>query len=107
MARAFAVRVTQRVLALEAQRNQLDQTVWAKELLAQKQEALFIKLRDDLRVQTNFIDVLAKFPFAELRLGTWSEPVLIEHKIARRRLDLPMEPMNHETFQQRLAKLQS
>lgn len=99
--------MTQRVLALETQRNQFDQTVWAKELLAQKHEALFIRLWDDLRAQTNFIDVLAKFPFDELRLGTWSEPVMIEHKIARRRLEPPMERLNHETFQQQLAKLQS
>src|SRR6266576_1372978 len=99
--------ITQRLHALEAQRNQLDQTVWAKELLAQKHEAPFIKLWDDLRTQTNFLDVLDKFPFGELRLGTLSEPVMIEHKIARRRLDPPIEQLNHETFQQRLAKLQS
>jgi hypothetical protein len=99
--------ITQRLVALEAQRNHLDQTVWAKELLAQKHEAPFIKLWDDLRTQTNSYDVLDKFPFGELRLGTWSEPVMIEHKIARRRMDPPMKRLNHETFQQRLAKLQS
>jgi hypothetical protein len=99
--------MTQRLLALEAQRNQFDQTVWAKELLAQKHEAPFIKLWDDLRTQTNFFDVLDKFPFGELRLGTLSEPVMIEHKVARRRLDPPIERLNHETFRQRLVKLQA
>ncbi len=100
-------KITQLLLAFEAQRNQFDQTVWAKELLAQKHEAPFTKLWDDLRTQTKVFDVLAKFPFGELRLGTLSEPVMIEHKIARRRLDPPIERLNHETFQQRLAKLQS
>jgi hypothetical protein len=99
--------MTRRLLALEAQRNQFDQTVWAREQQAQEYEAPFIKLWDDLRKQTNFLEVLDTFPFGELRLGTWSEPVTIEDKVSRRRSNPPIERLNPETFRQRLAKLQS
>ena len=37
--------------AIQARRDHLDQTVWAKELLAQQHEAVFIQLWDDLRTQ--------------------------------------------------------
>lgn len=94
---------TQRLLALEAARRNLDQTVWAQELLAEKHEAVVIRLWDELRRETNALAVFERFPFGELRWGTWSEPALLEHGIARRTLGSPHAPLSHPAFLQHLA----
>ena len=52
--------------AIQARRDHLDQTVWAKELLAQQHEAVFIQLWDDLRTQEKPFSILAQFAFGEL-----------------------------------------
>lgn len=76
-------------LAIEAERNQLDQTVWAQELLAQKHEDVFVKLWDSLRASAEPLDVLAQFAFDELILGQPTAPISREHDITQVRLTDP------------------
>ena len=54
---------------LMSQRKELDKTVWADEVKAQKHEDVFVKLWDDLRSANDKMAVLAGFSFEELMLG--------------------------------------
>ena len=54
---------------LEKERQQLDETVWANEILAQKYEKYFIKLWDNIRVSDDKLSVLGEFKFGKLSLG--------------------------------------
>lgn len=75
--------VTQKFLALEAERERLDQTVWANELLAQRHEQVFIELWDRLRREENAFQVLQDFSFGELRLGTFGPIERTAHDMRR------------------------
>ena len=57
------------VAELRAERDELDQTVWADEVLAQQYEQYFIQLWDDLRATDDKHAVLERAPFDELKLG--------------------------------------
>jgi hypothetical protein len=57
------------VKRLATERQQLDETVWADEALAQEYEQPFITLWDDLRAAHDQGPVLAGFPFQELTIG--------------------------------------
>lgn len=59
----------ERFLQIEAGRNQLDETVWGQEMLAQKYEDIFIQLWDQLRAAADPFSILRNFSFGELRLG--------------------------------------
>ena len=59
----------ERFEALVEQRRQLDETVWANEQLAQRYEATFVALWDDLLLRPDKYATLAGFPFQTLRLG--------------------------------------
>ena len=59
---------------LVAQRRELDQTIWAKELLAQRYGRIFVELADDLRTASDKYAVLGRFPFERLILGTLLKP---------------------------------
>ena len=54
-------------LDLEARESEADQTVWAKELDAQRHEDVFLALWDKLNVAPEPLAALADFPFEELR----------------------------------------
>src|SRR5579864_3489335 len=58
-----------RVETLIREREELDKTVWADEVLAQEYEDTFVKLWDDLRAATDQALVLAEFPFDTLIVG--------------------------------------
>jgi enediyne biosynthesis protein E4 len=58
-----------RVESLLRQREELDKTVWADEVLAQDYEDTFVKLWDDLRAASDKAAVLAEFPFDTLIVG--------------------------------------
>jgi hypothetical protein len=61
--------VMRKFIQLEATQTQLDQTVWAKERLAEQYEQVFIRLWDELRQAEDPFAVLGKFPFGDLRLA--------------------------------------
>jgi enediyne biosynthesis protein E4 len=60
--------------ALEAREAELDRTVWAKEILAEKCGGTFESLWDSLNAATNKFDVLAAFPVQELVVGRFGPP---------------------------------
>ena len=61
--------LTRKFLQIEAEQNQLDQTVWPAELIAEKHEEVFVKLWDDLRTNADEFVVLKSFPFEALFFG--------------------------------------
>ncbi|MEW6159628.1 MAG: CRTAC1 family protein [Verrucomicrobiota bacterium] len=89
-----------RFLAIEAERNALDQTVWAQELLSHRYEEPFLKLWDALRASQNGLDVLEKFPFGQLIIGTNQIIETIEHGISRHRVALPGPIRSQPDWQQ-------
>ena len=78
-----------RFLALETSQKNLDETVWAKELLAEKYEDIFIKLWDDLRARKDRFTVLQQFGFGELVLGSPQTPEQREWNIHVTHFDNP------------------
>jgi hypothetical protein len=55
---------------LEAKEQKMNETVWAKEMLAQQCGLTFDSLWDTLNNTTNKLPVIAAFPLGELILGT-------------------------------------
>lgn len=95
-----------RALAIEAERTQIDHTVFAQELLAERHEDVFITLWDNLRAADNAADVLAKFGFGELVLGQSGEPGSAEHDIQVTQLGAPGRQFTTATWQEWIQKLQ-
>src|SRR6266480_560895 len=60
--------------ALEAKENELNKTVWAKEILAEECARIFESLWDSLNAATNKFSVLKSFQLGELVPGTFSPP---------------------------------
>lgn len=81
----------QAFLALEAQRDLLDRTVWANELSAQKHEDVFVRLWDELRTNEDAFVTLQNFAFGELRLGTLIPGETVNHGITLARLGEPVK----------------
>ena len=96
-----------RFLAIEAQENLLDQTVWAKELLAQRYEDVIVKLWDDLKDQEERFKVLADFTFAELEMAAPGDEEQLEHGIKRTRFDGPAQKLTPEAWRKLLGQWQA
>ena len=59
---------------LEAKENELNKTVWAKEILAEECARVFESLWDSLNAATNKFSVLQSFQLGELVPGNFSRP---------------------------------
>jgi hypothetical protein len=70
--------------ALEARENQVDETVWAKELLAQRCGSVFESLWDAVNEATNKFEILASFPVGEIIFGFLQPPKSLGHGIESR-----------------------
>jgi len=68
----------------EAQERHADETVWAKEILAQECGRTFESLWDSLNAATNKLSLMASFPFGEIILGKWNQPKTLPHGIELR-----------------------
>lgn len=96
--------------AIAAERAELDTTVFADEVEAQRHEQTFVTLWDDLRLGGAF-DVLRRFPFEKLTLGKakpapspdWGLPGI---QIARMEPE-GAEALDREAFAKMLASLES
>lgn len=66
---------------LEAREREADQTVWAKERLAEECGAVFDRLWDSLNAATNKLKILAAFPFHEINVANYKPPQSIGHGI--------------------------
>jgi len=90
-------------LAVEAQRKQVDQTVWATELIAEEHEDVFIELWDELRRTEDEYAALAGFQFTTLILGTPGETTIHENGIQQRRPAQPGQTLTSGEWRQWLA----
>jgi len=73
--------VTSNAAWLKAREEQADQTVWAKEMLAQQCGRVFESLWDSVNASTNKLETVAKWNPAEVVLGDWRTPQLLPHGI--------------------------
>jgi len=94
-------------LALEAQRNELDQTAWASELTAQKHEDVFVRLWDQMRAGGDAIEVLKNFEFGVITLGTLGQTETLENDVTTARSGPPTRPLRPADWRQMLTKLQA
>lgn len=62
----------------------MDETVWAKEILAQKSAQVFESFWDDLNAATNKLRLAASFPCGEIVLASWKPPQALTHGIELR-----------------------
>src|SRR5256885_9493006 len=92
----FASPVSQELLnqftALEAKENELNRTVWAKEILAEECGRVFESLWDSLNAATNKFDILASFQVAQLVPANFSPPQKLAHGIELREPSGPGKP---------------
>jgi len=91
---AFLRRLIADVTALEARENQIAETVWAKELLAERCGQVFETLWDSLNAATNKFAVLSAFGFRELVPPALRPPELLPHGIL---MQAPAGPASHWT----------
>src|SRR5205809_4040699 len=68
-------------MSLEARENELDKTVWAKEILAEQCGQVFESLWDSLNAATNKLNVVASFPVGELTIGNFTSTQRVAHGI--------------------------
>jgi hypothetical protein len=73
-----------RIAKLEADEARVDQTFWAKEILAQHCGHTIDLLWDSLNAATNKLEMLAAFPVGQLLLGKWEHTVTLPHGIELR-----------------------
>src|SRR5262245_53490766 len=66
---------------LEARENEMDRTVWAKEILAENCGRVFESLWDSLNAATNKLRVLGSFSIGELIVSKYGSPEKITHGI--------------------------
>src|SRR5437870_7207075 len=71
-------------MSLEARENELNKTIWAKEILAEQCGQLFEALWDSLNAATNKLDVVASFSVGELTVGNFSSTQRLAHRIELR-----------------------
>ncbi|MBI2926154.1 MAG: CRTAC1 family protein [Verrucomicrobia bacterium] len=97
--------VMRKFLELEAQQNELDATVWAKELLAERHEQVFIRLWDELRTSPAPFRVLADFPFGQLGLPTASATNQHDAGVKLTRFNTGGQKLTPDGWRQLLANL--
>ncbi len=85
--------------------GRLDETVWAKELQAQKHESVFVKLWDDLRKSSDRFAVLKGFRFESLTLGELTESETIEDGVELSRRRGPGKVISYQEYQSLLDGL--
>src|SRR5882724_9727425 len=71
-------------MALEARENELNKTVWAKEILAEQCGQVFESLWDSLNAATNKLDIAASFAVGDMTAGNFSSMQRLAHGIELR-----------------------
>src|SRR5690348_17265162 len=59
-------------VSLETREQQINQTVWAKEMLAETCGRTFESLWDAMNAASNKLSILGSAPVGEIRLGQWT-----------------------------------
>ncbi|MHB8521248.1 MAG: CRTAC1 family protein [Limisphaerales bacterium] len=73
-----------RFARFEAGEKHVDETAWAREILAEHCGWTFESLWDSLNAATNKLELAASFPAGEIVLGKWGEPRALPHGIELR-----------------------
>lgn len=63
--------------------NELDKTLWANEVLAQRHESRFIRLWDEMRASGDPFDIIARFPLERMIVGRRVSADTLEWNIRR------------------------
>jgi hypothetical protein len=66
---------------LEEREEKMNQTVWAKEMLAQECGLVFDSFWNALNAATNKLSVAAAFPLGEIALGQWETMRVLPHAV--------------------------
>lgn len=107
MSSALTQKLAAELTALEAQEDQVEETVWAKEKLAEHCGLVFDAFWDTLNKVTNKLEVLGLFPVGELLPAKLSPPQTLAHGIE---VQNPSgeggRPWNGETWRGFLAECQ-
>ena len=69
---------------LEAREKEANNTIWAKEMLAQMCARRFEVFWDSVNASTNKLSLIAGFPSSEIVLGLWGAPETLPHGIELR-----------------------
>jgi hypothetical protein len=69
------------VSEIESQINKLNETLWVKEIQAQKYEATFIRLWDELRPTEDKYLILKNFKFDSISIPTAGKPAQLAHGV--------------------------
>src|SRR5881396_2623313 len=71
-------------VSLETKENELNKTVWAKEILAEQCGQVFESLWDSINAATNKLNVATSFPVGELTVGNFASTQRVAHGIELR-----------------------
>jgi hypothetical protein len=89
-------------------RKQLDRTVWADEIAAQKYEQVFVRLWDRLRASGDKLEVLASLPFESISYGKPGDGESFDLGIERTQYDdSEAVSLSRKEFQAELSRLRS
>jgi hypothetical protein len=70
-----------KIAQIEARERAIDETVWAKEILAEEAGRVIEDLWDSINAATNKLSVIASFPFGYVQLGNWNRSQSLPHDI--------------------------
>jgi len=93
------------VAKLEAGEDELNRTLWAKEMLAQECGRSVERFWDQLNASTNRLSVAEEFRFDEIVLGAWKSSEKLPHGIDLRRSAEPEIPLSFLEWRQKLRTL--
>ena len=91
---------TNKVNALQVRERRADETVWAKEILAERCGRTFESLWDSVNAASNKLDTLAGFPAGEIILPNWGPVRHLPHGIELRQGTGSGQPLSSPQFRQ-------
>ncbi|HZR15720.1 MAG TPA: CRTAC1 family protein [Verrucomicrobiae bacterium] len=97
--------ITNRINSLQAPEDEIDRTVWAKEMLAQRCGRTFESLWNSINASTNKLSVAANFPFGKIVLPHWAATEHLAHGIEMRVGDGPGEMLSPAQWRQQIQNL--
>ncbi len=93
--------------AIEAKEQQMNETVWGPEILAQECGRTFETLWDSINAATNKLEILARFPLRELLVPKWKQSKLLVHGIELIEPDGPRGALRIAAWKDFVAQFQS
>lgn len=97
-------RMKSEVAALQAERDQMDKTVWRPEVESQEREKTFVKLWDDLREAKHDWKPLEQFAFQTLQIGELGDVSLHDWGIERREMGESFNTLDNADWLEMIGK---